>query len=183
MRKSVPAVALKDNSKDQQYWRVLDAVIRLEVTRGHLKWKLTEVSRLSGVGRPLIYYYFGKSKPEIIRTALKVIGDEFFGLSPERLKLWQSGRIAESIQRTRELMTKAPHVMEFYFHWRHQKGEIGDHFRTMERRYRKKLQELMPDYGEPEREALFAGLFGFSLLQDISVESLQIILTRLLPRS
>ncbi len=172
-----------DRAKDRQYWKVLDAVIRLDVTRGHLKWKLTEVSRLSGVGRPLIYYYFGKSKPEVIHTAMKVIGDEFFGLSPERIQLWESGQVKESLLRTRELLTRAPHVAQFYFFWRHQKGEIGEQFRALEKRYRRKLHQLVPGLSEAEREALFAGLFGFSLLQDIGMDSLDILLARLLPGS
>ena len=52
--------------KDETYWKILDAVIALEIRRGHQKWTISELSRLSGITRTLIYYYFGKSKLEIL---------------------------------------------------------------------------------------------------------------------
>lgn len=163
------------DQKDQNYWKVLDAVIRLEVTKGHLLWKVTELSRLSGVGRPLIYYYFGKSKEEIVQTALKIIGDEFFGLSEERIEMWKRKEIAESVLRTRELMSKAPYVSVFFFHWRHKDGEIADHLKALEQRYKAKLETLMPGKSAAEMDAIFAALFGLTLLpelQDGSVRAL-----------
>src|ERR1700745_3649674 len=45
-------------NKDKHYWNILDAVFRLEVTKGHLRWKISDVSRLAGVQRTLVYYYF-----------------------------------------------------------------------------------------------------------------------------
>ena len=163
--------------KDERYWRVLDTVIRLEVVKGHLAWKTTDLSRLSGVKRPLIYYYFGKSKEEIVRTALKIIGDELFGLSRERLELWREGRVAESVLRSRELLRLAPHVSEFYFHWRHQRGEIGAHFVRLEKRYREKL--MGTGRSAAETEAIFAVFFGLVLSPGLSEETLRAVVSRL----
>lgn len=165
--------------KDQNYWKVLDAVIRLEVTKGHLLWKITELSRLSGVGRPLIYYYFGKSKEEIVQAALKIIGDEFFGLSEERVEMWKRKEVAESVLRTRELMSKAPHVSVFFFHWRYKKGEIADHLRELEQRYRAKLASLMPGKSEMEMEAAFAALFGLTLLPELQEDSVRALIQKM----
>ncbi len=95
--------------------RILDAVVRLEVIKGHLRWKMADLSRLSGVQRTLIYYYFGKSKEAILNEAMKTIGDEFFGLSQERLEMWKQGRIKESILKSRESFKQAPHVPLFSF--------------------------------------------------------------------
>ena len=172
---------MSKDQKDIQYWAVLDAVIRLEVSRGHLKWKLTEVARLSGVGRPLIYYYFGKSKPEIVHAALKIIGDEFFGLSAERMRLWETGQVAESIFKTRELMLRAPHIAQFYFHWRHQKSEVGQYFRSLEKRYLNKLAKLNPNLSNTEIEGLFAVFFGLILLPDLKAETIRAVVARALP--
>lgn len=165
--------------KEKNYWLVLDAVIRLEVTKGHLLWKITELSRLSGVGRPLIYYYFGNSKEEIVQTALKIIGDEFFGLSEERVEMWRSGKVAESIIKTRELILKAPYVAVFFFHWRHQSGEIAAHLKSLEDRYREKIKSLRPEFSDQEVEILFATLFGLILFPDLKEGSIHALIKRM----
>jgi AcrR family transcriptional regulator len=153
--------------KDSQYWSVLDHVVRLEVAKGHQRWKITDLARASGVGRPLIYYYFGKSKATILEAAMKAIGDEFFGLSAERLQLWESGEIKQSVLRTRELMQKAPHVPQFYFHWRHQKNPIGDQLKQFEKRYTQKLKRLRPELNTIQAQALFAVFFGLVLVPEL----------------
>jgi|FLYM01.1.fsa_nt_gi AcrR family transcriptional regulator len=158
------------DQKDKNYWAVLDSVIRLEVSKGHLQWKVTELSRLSKVGRPLIYYYFGKSKEEIVQTALKIIGDEFFGLSDERIALWREGKVVESIMKTREMMEQAPYVSVFFFHWRHQKGEIADHLKDLESRYRKKISGLRPELSALEIEVIFAAFFGLTVFPDTNAQ-------------
>lgn len=165
--------------KDQNYWNILNAVIRLEVSKGHLSWKVTELSRLSKVGRPLIYYYFGKSKKEIVDTALKIIGDEFFGLSPERLQMWKEGRILESVLKTRALLAKAPHVSQFYFHWRHQDSEVSKALVKLEKRHQKKIKSLYPDCGDIESQVIFAVLFGLILAPDIKPKAAEALIDRI----
>ena len=96
--------------KDENYLKILDAVVRLEVVKGHLRWKMSDLSRMSGVQRTLVYYYFGKSKEVILKEALKTIGDEFFGLSAERLTMWREGRMKESILRTPQKFPNSPHI-------------------------------------------------------------------------
>lgn len=161
--------------KDKAYWSILDAVIRLEVSKGHLSWKVTDLARISKVARPLIYYYFGKSKKEIVDTALKIIGDEFFGLSDARMKMWAEGKILQSVKKTRELLVLAPHVSEFYFHWRHKPGEISDALVELEKRHRKKIKKLYPGCTETHVDVIFAALFGLILtpkIQDKAIEAL-----------
>jgi AcrR family transcriptional regulator len=158
---------------------VLDTVIRLEVSKGHLSWKITDLSRLSGVGRPLIYYYFGKAKEEIVRTALKIIADEIFGLSPERIEMWKRGQIAESVLKTRELMARAPHVSQFYFHWRHRPGDISSYFKEVEKRYRAKLGRLLNRKSPAEVEALFAVFFGLILIPELNEATLRLAIAKL----
>lgn len=154
--------------KDQNFFKVLDAVVKLEVLKGHLRWKMSDLSRISGVQRTLVYYYFGKSKEMILQTAMKGIGDEFFGLSDERLELWKSGKIKESILRTREMMKKAPHVTQFYFHWRHQDNEIAKHLASLEKRYTRKVKELFPNVSDNDAQAVFAIFFGLVVTPDLN---------------
>lgn len=161
---------------DQQYWQVLDNVVRLEVLKGHQRWSISDLARGSGVGRTLIYYYFGKSKAEIVQAALKVIGDEFFGLSPERLKLLESGGVRASILKTRELLHRAPHIREFFFHWRHQKSEVRDHLLMLEKRYMQKLKKLRPELNPIQAQALFTVFFGLAVVPELQDDVLDEVL-------
>jgi AcrR family transcriptional regulator len=165
--------------RESDFFKVLDSVLRLEVSKGHLRWKISDVSRLSGVQRTLIYYYFGKSKENIVQTAMKTISEEFFGLSQERLELWRQGRISESVTRTRELFGKAPHLAEFYFHWRQQPSEIRDEFRRIEKRYLAKIKDFFPKLSLHERQALHAVFFGLVMIPDLDLKAQEIVLKRL----
>lgn len=140
--------------------------MRLEVVKGHLAWKISDVSRLSGVQRTLIYYYFGKSKDGILQTAMKSIGDELFGLNAERLQLWQEGKVRESIQMTRAHIAKAPHVVEFFFHWRFQKSPIQAMLLDLEKRDVAKFKMLFK-LKDADAQALYAVLFGLVIFPDL----------------
>jgi len=153
--------------KDANYLKILDAVVRLEVSRGHLRWKMAELSRLSGVQRTLVYYYFGKSKELILQEALKTIGDEFFGLSTERVQMWREGRMKESILRTRELLKTAPYVAQFFFHWRHQPSAVQESLKRLEKRYQGKIKEHFPAISKDDAEAIYAVFFGLVLVPDL----------------
>lgn len=154
--------------KDKNYFSILNAVLRLEVVKGHLRWKIADVSRLSGVQRTLIYYYFGKSKESILENAMKAIGEEFFGFTSERLQLWKDGKVKESVMRSREMISKAPHLVEFFFHWRHQKGEISTMLKKLERNYPKKLREIFPHLSELDADAAYTIFWGMVLMPDLS---------------
>lgn len=167
----------QENSKDQQYWKVLDAVVRLEVTKGHLLWKISDVSRLSGVQRTLIYYYFGKSKANILKTAMRTIGDEIFALNTERMALWGAGKVRESILKTRAVIEKAPHVVEFFFHWRHQKSDVQDELLTLEKRNLAKIQKHFPHLNATEVKALYAVLFGLVVFPELPLAALDKVLS------
>jgi AcrR family transcriptional regulator len=164
---------------DPKYWQILDCAVKLEVSKGHLRWTISDLSRGSGVGRTLIYYYFGKAKAEIVKVALKIVSDEIFGLSPERLKLWEAGDIKSSILKSREMIEKAPHLREFYFHWRHTQSEIRDHLISVEKRYLQKIKKSRPSLDDKSAHALFTVLFGLVMMPDLKLESIEIVLSRL----
>jgi AcrR family transcriptional regulator len=163
--------------KDAKYIKILDAVVRLEVSRGHLRWKMAELSRVSGVQRTLVYYYFGKSKEAILAEALKTIGDEFFGLSPERISMWKEGRMKESILATRIRFKQAPHVPQFFFHWRHQPGEVQTALKLLEKRFRDKVKTQFPNIGKDDEEAVYAVFFGLVLVPDLKESVLDRVLS------
>lgn len=158
--------------KDKKYWNILNQAVRLEVTQGHLLWSLTQLSKASAVSRPLIYHYFGKTKADIVQEALKLISDEIFGLSPERLKQWQQGQILESVLATRDLLDKAPFLREFYSHWRQTPSSIQSHLLDVEKRYKQKLKLLNTELTAESSGALFAMLFGLVMAPEISEKSI-----------
>lgn len=164
--------------KDERYWTILNHAVHLEVTKGHLRWTMAELARGSRVSRTLIYYYFGKSKQTIIDVALKVIADEVFGLSPERLELWKEGQIVESVMRSRQLIEQAPQFREFYFHWRHRSGEICDYLIQLEKRYLQKLQMAKPSLSTTEAHALLAVNFGLVMLPALSRDAVEAAVSR-----
>ncbi len=166
--------------QDDRYWAILNHAVHLEVSKGHLRWTMAELARGSKVGRTLIYYYFGKSKGAIIEVALKLITDEVFGLSPERLLLWSSGRGAESVLKSREMLKNAPQLREFYFHWRHIPGEIRNHLLSTEKRYLQKLKNVNPKLSAEQAEALFAVNFGLVMAPSVSKSTIEYVVQELM---
>jgi AcrR family transcriptional regulator len=165
--------------QDSEFYKVLDTVVRLDVTAGHLRWKISDLSRLSGVQRTLIYYYFGKSKEVILATAINYIGEELYGLSRKRMEMWRRGEFRASLRRTRELFAKAPHAIEFFFHWRYQKSDVQDRLMTLEMRFQRKLKDFFPKLTAVERQALYTVYFGLVLIPDLSEEVQDLILKKM----
>lgn len=139
---------------------IVNTVFRFEVAKGHLKWKMTEISKYSGVNRTLIYYYFGKTKKEIFNHCLEVIMNEFYGLSPEREQLVNSGKLMECSRKSYKLFHDNPEFMAFYFHWRFKKSPIQTRLIELEIAYKNRLKRLFPHLQEPQLQAVHAAIQG-----------------------
>src|SRR4051812_22858182 len=118
--------------KDQTYWTILNAAIQLDFKKGHQKWTMSELARTTEITRSLIYYYFGKSRLDILNEAVRLVGEEFFGLSDSKIKLWAKGEIAESVLFTRREIEKSPNLGTFYLIHRNRTSEIGESIRGLE---------------------------------------------------
>ena len=147
-------------SKDENYWAIFEAVIRLDFQKGPMAWKISDVARVSKVSRTLIYYYFGNSKDHIMQTAIDFLGEEYFGLSDARKSLWQEGKLLDSLLDTRKMCQRAPFVHFFYMTRRHIDSPIGEKLREFEVRFRQKISQFFPKSEQDEIEALAAVLFG-----------------------
>ena len=139
---------------------VVNTVFRFEIARGHLKWKMTEISRYSGVNRALIYYYFGKTKKEIFNHCFEVIMNDFYGLSPEREEMVNSGRLMECAQKSFKMFHENPEFMAFYFHWRFKKSPIQARLIEMETAYENRLARIFPHLSDPQIQAVHAAIQG-----------------------
>jgi AcrR family transcriptional regulator len=158
--------------KDQIYWKVLKAAMVLDYKRGHQKWTMSELARTSGVKRPLIYYYFGKSRMDILLAAVKVLGEDCFGLSEQRLTLWKSGRMNESVKRSRSLMQEHKDLAGFYFLHRAKENPVGDALRRLEKSYDQKIKRFFPTLSREQQEQIGAFFFGLVFAPALSDSAL-----------
>jgi AcrR family transcriptional regulator len=140
-------------NETDKIWKIVNAILGLEVSRGHLKWKVSEVARAAKISRTLIYYHLGRSKKQIVENCLERVAGEFYGLSDERMRLVREGRLYECVRQSQQLYQKYPEFMIFYSRWRMRKSPLQALLIDIEERYRKKLTELFPAL---EREEIFA---------------------------
>lgn len=148
--------------RDEAFWKILNSALELDFKKGHLKWTMSDLSRKSGITRSLIYYHFGRSKLGILEEALRVIGEEFIGIGPERIAMWKKGEIAASVLRTREIYQNSPFLCQFYLNHRTRPTEVGESLRRLEQEYLKKLKAFFPTAKDADVRALFAVFFGVS---------------------
>lgn len=154
--------SIPKNSKDEAYWKVLSHAIELDIKKGHLKWTLSDLSRQSGITRSLIYYYFGRSKVDIIRAAVKLIGEDLCGLSEERRKMWEDGRFAESMLMARQLYDRMPYIGSFILEHRHRPTDIGAALREIEKEFLNKIKGYFKCQNEGEIKTIFSIYWGLS---------------------
>ena len=90
-------------SKEEIYFMVLNAILKMEIAKGHLKWTLSDISRESKVTRSLIYYYFGKEKKAVLATAYQYLVERFYSLDkPNPLPLRQ--RLSNILKDLKEML-------------------------------------------------------------------------------
>lgn len=170
------------SEKDQVYFSILNAALQLDFKKGHQKWTLSELSRSSGITRSLIYYYFGKSREDILDEAIVLIGEEVFALNPQRKPLWLKREIAESILASRRILEASPHLIAFYFAHRTRPSRVGESIRKLEANHKKKLHEVFPHLNETEISSLFGIVLGLALAPGLSEPAIRHVVSIILDR-
>jgi AcrR family transcriptional regulator len=158
-------------NKDAAYWRILNAAVSLDLRFGHQRWTIAQLARSAKVARSLIYYYFGKSKMDILVHAVKLIGHEFAGGSEVRHKLWKEGRYADTLIASRHMIAQTPAMIPFYDLNRDKDNEVGKMIRAHEDAFKEKIKLFFPDLNTKQCEALFmifVGVVFSSILDDES---------------
>ncbi|MCB0377735.1 MAG: TetR/AcrR family transcriptional regulator [Bdellovibrionales bacterium] len=164
----------KKPSKDETYWKVLNCAIELEFKKGHLKWTMTDLSRKSKVTRSLIYYYFGRSKMSILEEAVKVIGEEFVGMSEKRLTFWREGAFEESLLEARKLYERMPYLCAFYLNYRQLPNDIGEALLKLEKAFLRKIANFAPKASKEEVNTIFAVYFGICFSPNVGIKEIKI---------
>ncbi len=133
------------NSKDEVYFRICNAVLKLEVIKGNLKWKISDVAREADVTRSLIYYYFGKEREVILRESWGYMLSTIFNLS---------GAEPLGVRRRMELVCsqirEMPYLFVLFFLEKHQDSEIGELIRKGEQALLTKIAQIYPDLSSQE---------------------------------
>lgn len=155
-------------TKEAIYVQVLSAAIELDFKKGHQKWTMSDLSRASKIGRSLIYYYFGKSRESLLLDAVKMIGEDLFGLSPSRLELWKQGRMIDSILISKKFAEQGLHLGAFYLAHRYKDSVVGKAIRDLENRQARKLQQFYPRRSEDDLRMFLAFFMGIVFAPETS---------------
>lgn len=115
------------SKKEQVYFKICDSVLLHEVTKGHLKWSLSEISKHSGVTRSLIYYYMGKEKEEILRESILFMMEVFFNTNLEK-----GMGIVKRMELILTQIRLMPHVFIYYASERLKDSHYGNMLRERE---------------------------------------------------
>jgi AcrR family transcriptional regulator len=155
---------------------ILEAMLRLENEKGHLAWKISDLARLAGVSRTLVYYHFGRTKPEMLDAGIELIAVEYFGLTDERATLVREGKGWESVRQTREMIRSRPAFAVFYLRWRMQpRSPIAAMLVAIEQRYQAMLATAFPKLSKHEIVALHGILYGVVMSPFLTDEAIDVV--------
>lgn len=163
----------KSTKKDAIFWKILDSAIKLEIKKGAGKWSLSELSRVSKVNRPLIYYYFGKDKNQIMISAVRILGELLFGVDPQRKTHWAEGNIAASIEMTCGEIREAPHIILFYLQQRQPGSLYEKEIIALEKKFYQRIKSYSPKVKDETLRAIYSMVIGCIALNDLTHESIE----------
>lgn len=139
------------DSKEDVFFEICNAVLKLEVQKGHLCWKISDVARVSGVTRSLIYYYFGKEKEVILSEAWKFMLQLFFENSGDQP---ESG-IINRMQNILKYVEKMPYLMVLFYLEKGKDTEFAQQIRKCEESLFEKLAIEYPQKTKNEIEQIY----------------------------
>ncbi len=122
--------------KDETYYKICNAVLQLQVEKGDLKWRVSDIAKYSGVTRSLIYYYFGKEKEVIYEEAVRFMLD-FFLPSPDDVSVG----IRVRMERIIEHLSEMPYLFVLFYLEKDQPTKVGELIREREERVIKRIMD------------------------------------------
>jgi len=131
-----PAVTKKGKTVES----ISISVLQLEVSKGHLKWKVTDLEAKARISRSLVYRYLGSTKEEILRSALQIFTASFFGFSEEGLNV----PFAERVRKTRAFLIENPEAIIIYQKCRSKDTWDSQELIAAEAKFQRKLKNLYP---------------------------------------
>lgn len=162
-----------EDSKHLYIDKIMEAVIELEVVKGHLKWRMSDLARTSGVTRSLLYYYFGQNKKHIFKQAVDYYIGEFLDFRLERAEKFRRGEIIDLISTTRKKLRRSPYFLQFYAKHRLEETEVSPIFQMAEKKYFENLRDSLPKKWQHLSRVLWALVFGLAVQPNVTESDLK----------
>ncbi|EQC51175.1 TetR/AcrR family transcriptional regulator [Bacteriovorax sp. DB6_IX] len=156
---------MTDNSKgrDQEvHFKILNAVTKLEISKGHLKWKISDVAKEADVTRSLVYYYLGKDKEVILKEAIKYMLESVFNLFED-----EPVRVKYRIKIALEQIKQMPYLMVLFVLNRRADNEIGEIIRHAEMELFQLLKKIYPQMSDDQVLQLYIMELGAAVYGDL----------------
>lgn len=155
----------EDKDSQEVHFKILNAVTKMEVNKGHLKWKISDVAKEAEVTRSLVYYYLGKDKEVILHEAVKYMTEKIFNLfedEPLRVKY----RLKVALRQLNQM----PYLMIIFFLNRREDNEIGRIIREGEQKLFSLLKKIYPQMSDTQILQLYLMELGAAVYGDLSDE-------------
>lgn len=137
--------------KEDVFFEICNAVLKLEVQKGHLLWKISDVSRISGITRSLIYYYFGKEKENILNEAWHFMLQLFYENAGKEEPL----TIEQRMQIIIEHIKKMPYLMVLFILEKGKETEFGQKITKAEKNLLQKFENEFPHLSKTEIKKVY----------------------------
>jgi AcrR family transcriptional regulator len=155
---------MTENKKDQEvHFRILNAVTKLEISKGHLKWKISDVAKEADVTRSLVYYYLGKDKEVILKEAVKFMLESVFNLFED-----EPIRVKYRLKIALEQIKRMPYLMVLFVLNRRADNEIGEIIRAGEIELFTLLKKIYPQMSDQQILQLYIMELGAAVHGDLS---------------
>lgn len=157
-------MAGKTKTKEEVYFAVCNSILKFEVSKGHMKWTLSDISRDSKITRSLIYYYFGKDKKSILEESYKFISSIFFSVDADKT-VGVKARIKQVLQDLQSM----PYLFVLYYLQKNKKTEFGTLIRESEKTFLKSFKRDYPKLSDQEIQKVYLlelGAIAFQLPVD-----------------
>ena len=157
-----------ENTKDQTYFTICSTVTKLELTKGHLKWRISDIANISGVTRSLIYYYFGKDKKVILEESCRYLAD-FFYVSGE----FKKKSFVDRIYEVSTILKNMPYLFVIFYLERQKNTDMGKMFRKAEQALIKKYTKEFPHLDSDQINQLYIIILGLIAQSNITIEDIE----------
>jgi AcrR family transcriptional regulator len=133
----------KADNKEEIYFAVCNAILKMEFTKGHLKWTVSDIARESKITRSLIYYYFGKEKKAVLEVAYQFIISHFYNI--DRAK---KVTVRERLRDLLEDIKNMPYMVNLFYMAKIGDSEFGRMIRDKEKALLKAMEKEFPHLSE-----------------------------------
>lgn len=152
----------KESIGVDQHYKILNSVTKLEISKGHLLWKISDVANDSGISRTLIYYYYGKDKEQLLNEAMKFMTETVFNLSQV-----EPVNVRERIKIVMQQLKQMPYLLILFYLNRRKENEMGEIIRSSEAKLFELFKGLYPKLTEQDFLVMYLLELGCVLHGDV----------------